>query len=104
MIYAAKIESGIVVAVIVVSDANGIPWVETTYGGTWVQTWPDGAMRKHFAGIGYAYDNQLDAFVPPSPYPSWVLDEETCNWEAPIPMPPGGPWEWDEETGTWVAV
>jgi hypothetical protein len=59
-------------------------------------------MRKHFAGIGYAYDNQLDAFVPPSPYPSWVLDEETCNWEAPIPMPPGGPWHWDEDSEEWV--
>lgn len=102
MIYAAKIESGVVVSVIVVSNANGISWAETTYGGTWVQTWPDGGMRKHFAGIGYAYDNQLDAFVPPSPYPSWVLDEETCNWEAPIPMPPGGPWDWDEDSEEWV--
>jgi hypothetical protein len=102
MIYAAKIENGTVVAVIVVSDADGVPWAQSTYGGVWVQTWPNGGTRKHFAGIGYAYDQRLDAFIPPSPYPSWVLDEATCSWEAPIPMPPGGPWNWDEDSEEWV--
>jgi len=62
-------------------------------------------IRKNYAGIGYTYDAVRDAFIAPKPYPSWVLDEATCRWGAPVPMPSeGGPWAWDEDTESWVAV
>ena len=62
-------------------------------------------MRKNYAGIGYTYDTARDAFIAPQPWASWVLDEATCRWTAPVPMPSeGGPWAWDEDTESWVAV
>ena len=62
-------------------------------------------IRYNYAGIGYTYDTARDAFIAPKPYASWVLDEATCRWEAPVPMPSaGGPWAWDEDTESWVAV
>jgi hypothetical protein len=60
-------------------------------------------FRKNFAGIGYTYDAQRDAFIPPKPFNSWVLDEDTCLWQAPIPKP-DGEYTWDEETLAWVEV
>lgn len=61
------------------------------------------AFRKNFAGIGYSYDSELDAFIPPKPYNSWALNEETCLWEAPIPYPlDGDAYFWDEQTVSWV--
>ena len=61
--------------------------------------------RKNYAGIGYTYDAARDAFIAPKPYASWVLDEATCWWVAPVAMPSaGGPWAWDESTESWVAV
>ena len=63
------------------------------------------AYRKNYAGIGYTYDAARDAFIAPKPWASWVLDEATCRWTAPVPMPSeGGPWAWDEDTESWVAV
>ena len=60
---------------------------------------------KNYAGIGYTYDAVRDAFIAPKPFASWVLDEATCRWGAPVPMPSdGGPWAWDEDTESWVAV
>lgn len=102
MKYAAKIENGAVTAVITVSDEEGVEWAINTFGGNWLETWTDGGRRKNYAGIGYAYDAELDAFLTPKPYASWVLDEENFQWEAPVPMPPGGPWVWDEEYEEWV--
>jgi hypothetical protein len=74
-----------------------------TAGGT--------AFRKNYAGIGYTYDSVRDAFIPPQPYPSWLLDEDTCLWHAPVPYPEdvGTPenrrfYEWDEPTVSWVEV
>ena len=62
-------------------------------------------IRKNYAGIGYTYDTARDAFISPQPYASWVLDEATCWWGAPVAMPSaGGPWAWDEDTESWVAV
>ena len=62
-------------------------------------------IRKNYAGIGYTYDTVRNAFIAPKPYPSWVLDEATCRWTAPVAMPSaGGPWAWDEDTESWVAV
>jgi hypothetical protein len=63
------------------------------------------AFRKNYAGIGYFYDSDRDAFIPPKPYPSWMLDEFSCLWNAPVPMPTnGGPWLWDEDSQSWIEV
>jgi len=63
------------------------------------------AFRFNYAGIGFTYDADRDAFIPPTPYPSWVLDEATCLWVAPIDYPAdGGQYVWDEETTDWVEV
>lgn len=78
------------------SGAVGDPssWVKTSYHGN---------IRKNFAGIGYAYDLKRDAFIPPQPYFSWNLNENTCRWEPPIPIPIDGKrYAWDEKTKNWV--
>jgi len=63
------------------------------------------ALRKNYAGIGFTFDEQRDAFIPPQPYPSWVLNEESCLWDAPVPYPTdGGLYSWDEAAGEWVAA
>lgn len=70
-----------------------------------VRTSYNANIRKNYAGIGYRYDEDLDAFIPPQPYPSWLLNEETANWEAPIPYPDGDLMHaWNEELGDWEAV
>lgn len=110
-------ENNVVTQVIVVAnkdtaDANGVEkeyigaaFCEKLFGGTWKQTSYNGNFRKNYAGIGYTYNADIDAFVPPQPYPSWVLNNDTAQWEAPVPMPEGdGMYFWDEETGAWVAV
>jgi hypothetical protein len=67
----------------------------------WKQTSYNGTFRKNYAGIGFKYDRMRDAFIPPQPYPSWGLDEETCHWESPTPqLTPGS--VWDEELLSWV--
>lgn len=113
MAHFAKVENGIVTQVIVIDQETlntglwGDPamWVQTSYNTHGGQH-PEGRpLRKNFAGIGYTYDKARDAFIPPKPFPSWFLDEETCLWNAPVPMPAeGGPWMWDEETTSWVEV
>ena len=63
------------------------------------------AFRKNYAGIGYTYDVSRDAFIPPKPFASWVLNETTANWDAPVPMPTDGKmYRWDESTIQWVVV
>jgi hypothetical protein len=97
-----------VIRVIVVSndlEPNVEQWCSDTYGGYWKQTSYSGSFRKSFAGIGYTYNADLDAFIPPKPYPSWVLDEATCKWQAPVPMPEDGEmYEWDEAAGEWKRI
>jgi hypothetical protein len=97
-----------VLRVIVVSndlEPNVEQWCTDTYGGYWKQTSYSGSIRKNFAGIGYTYNADLDAFIPPKPYPSWVMDDATCQWKAPVPMPQDGDlYEWDEAAGEWVVV
>ena len=64
-----------------------------------------GNIRKNYAGIGYTYDEQRDAFIPPKPFPSWILVEETCNWTAPVLYPADGKMHgWNEETQSWVEM
>lgn len=71
----------------------------------WKQTSYNANMRKNYAGIGYQYDPIRDAFIPPKPYPSWVLVEETCQWTAPVAYPTDGkPYYWDEATTSWVEI
>jgi hypothetical protein len=60
------------------------------------------ALRYNYAGLGFTYDADRDAFIPPQPYPSWVLDEATCLWEAPSPYPEDGEYFWDEPTASWI--
>ena len=117
MAHFAEIDSdGVVQQVIVVAnkdtaDANGVEkehigaaFCESLLGGTWKQTSYNGNFRKHYAGIGYKYDADLDAFVPPKPFPSWTLDDD-CNWQAPVPMPTDGKmYSWDEAGQVWVAA
>jgi hypothetical protein len=89
------------------SEAKGIAFCQSLFGAdtTWVQTSYNGNMRKNYAGVGFSYDAQRDAFIPPQPYPSWMLDEATCRWAAPAPYPTDGkPYRWDETTLTWVEV
>ena len=63
------------------------------------------ALRKNYAGIGYTYDEERDAFIPPQPFESWVLDEDTCLWDAPVPYPTDGAmYAWDEDAVSWVEV
>ena len=86
------------------SERTGDTYKQTSYntmGG--VHLLGGTPLRKNYAGIGFTYDEARDAFIPPQPYPSWVLDEDTCLWEAPIPMPKGVH-TWDEQAGDWVEV
>lgn len=123
MAHFAKVNNGIVEQVIVAEpeffetfvDSSPGQWIQTSYntrGG--VHYNPETgepsadqskALRKNYAGIGYSYDAQRDAFIPPKPYASWVLDEQTCLWNAPVPYPTdGGRYTWNEANQTWDAV
>ena len=116
MAHFAKIENGVVTQVIVVAnkdtaDASGVEkehigaaFCERLLGGEWKQTSYNGNMRKNYAGIGYTYNADIDAFVPPQPFPSWVLDTDTAQWNAPVPRPEEGMWTWDEDAGQWVEM
>lgn len=86
------------------SEAIGIAFCKSLFPNTrWKQTSYNGAMRKNYAGIGYQYDPIRNAFIPPKPYPSWILVEETCNWSAPVAYPTDGKlYYWDEPTTSWV--
>jgi hypothetical protein len=116
MAHFAKIdENNIVTQVVVVdnkdtSDASGVEkehigaaHLEKILGGVWKQTSYNGNMRKNYAGIGYTYDPVRDAFIPPQPFASWLLNAGSCLWEAPVPMPTDGKmYRWDEDTTSWV--
>lgn len=76
-------------------------WYGNFRGQTCIRTSYNGNIRKHYAGIGYTYDPDLDAFIPPQPYPSWTLDEN-CNWQPPTPRPEGETfYTWNETTQEW---
>jgi hypothetical protein len=86
-------------------ESLGATFCNTLFGGTWKQTSYNGNIRKNYAGIGFTYDSTRDAFIPPKPYASWILDETTCRWEAPIPHPDDGQmYSWDEASGAWILV
>jgi hypothetical protein len=74
-------------------------------GGTWIKTSYTDSIRKNFAGIGYSYDPSRDAFIAPKPFESWVLNEDTCIWEAPVAYPEGGiMYTWNEELVNWEEI
>lgn len=116
----AKVSDGIVQQVIVAEEEFFQTFVDTS-PGEWIKTsyntrggvhygedgQPDGgiALRKNYAGIGYSYDALLDAFIPPKPYQSWILNEQTCLWESPIPYPnDGNAYVWDEINQQWILI
>lgn len=87
------------------SEAKGIAFCQSLFGGNWKQTSYNGSMRKNYAGVGFTYDPVRDAFIPTQPFPSWILDETTCQWGAPVLYPTDGQhYVWDEATQSWVAV
>ena len=115
--FAALNEENLVTQVIVVAnqdtadqdgvenEAIGIAFCQGLLGGNWKQTSYNGRIRKNYAGIGYKYDAELDAFIPPQPFASWLLDNETCQWQPPIAMPTeGGPYTWAEERQAWELI
>jgi hypothetical protein len=115
MAHFAKLdETDTVINVIVVNDewlddngteneALGIAALQAWSGHPhWAQTSYNNNIRTRYAGIGYTFDRVRDAFITPQPYPSWVLDETTTNWTAPVPKPEEGRWAWDEETLSWL--
>jgi hypothetical protein len=114
MAHYAKVLNGKVTQVIVAEpdffnnfiDETPGKWIQTSYNTRHGEHTLGGTpLRENFAGVGYNYDKNSDAFYPPQPYPSWTLDETIWDWEAPVPHPTeGGRHEWNEETQTWDAV
>jgi hypothetical protein len=110
--YARLNSNNIVEQVIVISDdrdtteAEGMAYCQQLTGhNLWRKTSYNNNIRKNYAGIGYSYDYVRDAFIPPKPYPSWLFDESTCRWQAPVEMPQlDGPYIWDEITVNWRTV
>jgi hypothetical protein len=119
----AKVNNGIVEQVIVAEedffatfvDTSPGQWIKTSYntrGGKHYdpETGEESAdqskaLRKNYAGIGFTYDQTRDAFIPPQPYASWTLNEDSCLWEAPVAYPDDGKrYTWDEDTTAWVEV
>lgn len=121
----AELDNNNVVLRVLVGDNNdpngdeGYQWLIDNLGGNWIKTSYNAyagkridpetneftdqpGFRKNYAGEGYIYDSNKDAFIPPKPYNSWVLDEETCLWNAPVSMPSDGKkYKWDEESLSW---
>jgi hypothetical protein len=114
MAHFAKVVDGTVTQVIVAEpeffetfvDSSPGEWVQTSYntrGGE--HTLGGTPLRKNYAGIGYTYDRTRDAFIPPKPYASWILDDATCLWNAPVAMPTDDKrYAWDEATTSWIEV
>ena len=114
MAHFAKVNNGVVEQVIVAEpeffsafvDSSPGQWIQTSYnthGG--VHTLGGTPLRKNYAGIGYTYDSQRDAFIPPKPFASWALNDDTCLWGAPVAYPDDGKqYTWDENTQQWIEV
>jgi hypothetical protein len=114
MSHFAKVVDGVVSQVIVAEpeffqtfvDSSPGEWIQTSYNTHGGQHTLGGTpLRKNYAGIGFTYDRTKDAFIPPKPFTSWVLDEETCLWNAPVAYPDDGKvYEWDESVTNWVEI
>lgn len=119
MTFFAKLDNdNFVVDVLSVNSSlpnEGADWLNESFGGNWIKTDKDtfggkhlsggSPLRKNYAGIGFYYDESLDAFIPPKPFDSWSLNEESCLWEAPAEYPTDGKnYVWNEETVSWIEV
>ena len=107
MAHFAELDENNIVLRILVTDNDypneGYDWLVETLGGTWVQTSYNATIRKNFAGVGYTYDSERDAFIAPKPFESWELDEATCRWVAPTAYPTDGKiYTWNEESLNWI--
>lgn len=116
MAHWAELDKNNVVLRVLVGDNNepdeGYQWLLDNLGGRWVKTSFNTlngkhlqggvALRGNFAGPGFTYHEDIDAFMPPSPYPSWIIKPDTFEWIAPVPQPDTGLWKWDEETTSWI--
>ena len=93
---------------IAITEQKGLDFLNTLYKtrDIWKQTSYNNNIRKNYAGIGYSYDEARDAFIPPKPYPSWTtLNEDTCQWEAPVAYPDDGKdYDWNEGTQSWDEI
>ncbi len=104
MAHFAEIDANNIVTRVLVFDDNYTNSDCTTLlGGDWIQTSYNNNIRKNYAGIGYTYDSNLDAFIAPKPFNSWVLDTDTCRWEAPIEQPEGD-YTWNEDKLIWEEI
>ena len=121
MAHFAKLGKGNIIEQVVVvlndiatTEQAGVEFLQNLYNtrDVWKQTSYNGNIRKNFAGIGFKYDQTRDAFIPPKPYNSWILNEETCLWEAPIPKPTltqeqidnDAGYKWNETNQTWDLI
>ena len=120
MAYFAKLGTGNIVEQVisinnsVITDANGVEqeqlgndFINKLYNtrDVWKQTSYNNNIRKNYAGIGYTYDQTRDAFIPPKPFNSWILNEDTCRWEAPVALPDTeNKYNWNETTTTWDLI
>jgi hypothetical protein len=114
MAHYAKVSNSLVTQVIVAEaeffdtfvDSSPGEWIQTSYntqGG--VHSKSETPLRKNYASVGYTYDSVRDAFIPPQPFPSWTLNEDTCQWEAPVAYPDDDKmYTWDEPTTNWIEV
>lgn len=112
--YAELNEDNLVTQVIVVaneeilldgveSEVKGVEFCESLFGGRWIQTSYSASTRKNYAGIGFVYDEDRDAFIAPKPFDSWILDEDTCRWEAPVAPPSDDKYyTWNEQELNWT--
>jgi len=120
MAYFAKLGTGNIIEQVisinnsVITDANGVEqeqlgvdFINKLYNtrDVWKQTSYNNNIRKNFAGVGYQYDQQRDAFIAPKPYNSWILNEQTCNWESPVAYPTDGKrYSWNESLVNWELI
>ena len=105
----AEIDENNIVLRVLVGDNDlpneGLDWFVENLGGTWIQTSYSGSFRKNYAGVGHSYDSGRDAFIAPKLFESWVLDEDTCQWQAPTPYPNDDKaYLWNEETVSWQEI
>jgi hypothetical protein len=111
MAHWAEIDENNIVVRVIVGDNDdpnndeGYKWIADNLGGIWVKTSYNGTIRKNFAGIGYTYNSDLDAFIEPKPFPSWILNEEAAKWQAPVQYPENGfNYNWNEESLAWDII
>jgi hypothetical protein len=105
MSHFAKLDNKNIVTQVIVSEQDFINSGHVGDSFRWVQTSYNNNFRKNYAGIGYSYDRVRDAFIPPKPFESWILNEDTCLWDAPVDMPDDDQmYTWNEETSNWDLI